>query len=47
MRLLENFVAICGAKRDWSAESFIDSTVSALRQQLGDDKVSPRTLGRR
>ncbi len=39
MRLLENFVAICGAKRDWSAESFIDSTVSALRQQLGDDKV--------
>ena len=39
MRLLENFVAISGAKRDWSAESFIDSTVSALRQQLGDDKV--------
>ena len=39
-RLLENFVAgVCGSKRDWSAESFIDSTVKALREQLGDDKV--------
>ena len=39
-RLLENFVAgVCGSKRDWSAESFIDSTVRALREQLGDDKV--------
>lgn len=37
--IARKFVAICGAKRDWSAESFIDSTVSALRQQLGDDKV--------
>ena len=39
-RLLENCVAgVCGSKRDWSAESFIDSTVKALREQLGDDKV--------
>ncbi len=39
-QLLENFVAgVCGSKRDWSAESFIDSTVKALREQLGDDKV--------
>ncbi len=39
-RLLENFVVgICGSKRDWSAESFIESTVKALREQLGDDKV--------
>ena len=39
-RLLENFVAgVCGSKRDWSAESFIDSTVKALREQLGNDKV--------
>ncbi len=39
-QLLENFVAgVCGSKRDWSAESFIDSTVRALREQLGDDKV--------
>lgn len=40
MQLLENFIAdICHSRRDWSAESFIDSTVKALREQLGDDKV--------
>lgn len=38
--LLRNFVVnICGSRRDWSAESFIDSTVAQLRQQLGNDKV--------
>ena len=38
--LLRNFVAdICGGKQDWSAESFIDTTVAALREQLGNDKV--------
>ena len=38
--LLRNFVAdICGARQDWSAESFIDTTVAQLREQLGDDKV--------
>ena len=38
--ILRNFVKdICGGKLDWTAESFIDSTVKALREQLGDDKV--------
>ena len=38
--LLRNFVVgICGARQDWSAESFIDTTVAQLREQLGDDKV--------
>ncbi len=38
--LLRNFVVnICGSKCDWSAESFIESTVKALREQLGNDKV--------
>ncbi len=38
--LLRNFVAgICGSRQDWSAESFIDTTVAQLREQLGDDKV--------
>ena len=38
--LLRNFVVnICGSRQDWSAESFIDSTVRQLREQLGDDKV--------
>ncbi len=39
-RLLKNFVVdICGGKQDWSAASFIESTVKELRLQLGDDKV--------
>ncbi len=39
-KLLRNFVVdICGGKQDWSAESFIDSTVAELRSQLGNDKV--------
>lgn len=40
MKLLKNFVVdICGGKQDWSAASFIESTVNELRRQLGDDKV--------
>jgi len=39
-QLLENFVAgICGCRRDWTPESFVDATVRDLRAQLGDDKV--------
>jgi GMP synthase (glutamine-hydrolysing) len=38
--ILRNFVVdVCGSKQDWSAASFIETTVAALRQQLGDDKV--------
>lgn len=38
--LLKNFVVgICGGKQDWSAASFIESTVKELREQLGNDKV--------
>lgn len=40
MQLLENFVVgICGSKQDWSASSFIETTVADLRRQLGNDKV--------
>lgn len=40
MQLLKNFVVgICGSRQNWSAESFIESTVRQLREQLGDDKV--------
>jgi GMP synthase (glutamine-hydrolysing) len=39
-QLLKNFVVgVCGCKQDWSAASFIDSTVAELKRQLGDDKV--------
>ena len=38
--LLKNFVvAICGSKQDWSAASFVDTTVAELKAQLGDDRV--------
>ncbi|MDE7377157.1 MAG: glutamine-hydrolyzing GMP synthase [Muribaculaceae bacterium] len=39
-QILRNFVVdICGGKQDWSAASFIESTVASLKEQLGDDKV--------
>lgn len=39
-QLLENFViGICGSRKEWSAESFIDKTVAELKEQLGKDKV--------
>ncbi len=39
-QLLSNFVVnICGSKQSWSAASFIESTVAALKEQLGNDKV--------
>ena len=46
-QLLKNFVVdICGSKQEWSAASFVDSTVAELKQQLGSDRVilglSPR-----
>ena len=38
--LLKNFVVdICGSKQEWSAASFVDTTVAELRAQLGDDRV--------
>lgn len=39
-QLLRNFVVdICGSKQDWSADSFVETTVAELKAQLGDDKV--------
>ena len=39
-QILKNFVVdICGGKQDWSAASFIETTVAALKEQVGDDKV--------
>ena len=38
--MLKNFVlSICKCSQDWTADSFVDSTVAALKAQLGDDKV--------
>ena len=38
--LLYNFVVdICGSKQEWSAASFVDTTVAELKEQLGNDRV--------
>lgn len=38
--LLKNFVIdICGSQKNWSAASFVETTVAELKAQLGDDKV--------
>lgn len=39
-QLLENFlVGICQCSQNWTADSFVESTVSELKEQLGTDKV--------
>jgi GMP synthase (glutamine-hydrolysing) len=38
--LLRNFVVhICGCAQDWTPDQFVESTINALREQLGTDKV--------
>ncbi len=39
-QLLRNFVVdICGSRQEWSAASFVDTTVAELKEQLGSDRV--------
>ena len=39
-QLLQNFVVnICGSRQEWSAASFVDTTVAELKEQLGQDRV--------
>ena len=39
-QLLQNFVVdICGSKQEWSAASFVETTVAELKAQLGNDRV--------
>ena len=38
--LLKNFVVdICGSNQDWSAASFVETTVAELKAELGNDRV--------
>ncbi|MDR1610480.1 MAG: glutamine-hydrolyzing GMP synthase [Candidatus Symbiothrix sp.] len=39
MTVLDNFLNICSAKKDWTPASFIETTIDKLKKQLGDDKV--------
>lgn len=39
-QLLQNFVVgICGCRQEWTAESFVESTIKSLKQKIGDDRV--------
>jgi GMP synthase (glutamine-hydrolysing) len=37
--ILENFLDIAGVERSWSMASFVDTTVEAIRAQVGRDRV--------
>ncbi len=39
-KIIKNFVAdICGCRQDWTPDSYIESSVAQLKQQIGNDKV--------
>jgi len=39
-KILENFVSgICGCSRDWTPDSFVESTVKTIREKVGNDRV--------
>lgn len=39
-KVLENFlVRIAGLKQDWTPDAFVETTVSELKEKIGDDKV--------
>jgi GMP synthase (glutamine-hydrolysing) len=39
-RVLENFVVgICGAERNWSMRSFVDTTIVQIRETVGDQPI--------
>ncbi|MDD2191724.1 MAG: glutamine-hydrolyzing GMP synthase [Bacteroidales bacterium] len=40
LKLLNNFVVdICGCSQNWTPDSFVETTIRNLKQELGEDKV--------
>jgi GMP synthase (glutamine-hydrolysing) len=39
LRIFENFLELCGARRTWSMAGFIDREVEAIRARVGQDRV--------
>ncbi|MDR2683066.1 MAG: glutamine-hydrolyzing GMP synthase [Dysgonamonadaceae bacterium] len=37
--ILDNFLSVCGARKEWTPANFIQSTVRQLQEKLGDDRV--------
>ena len=47
-QLLKNFVfTICGARGDWTPAHFVETTVAAIREKVGNGSRHLRALGRR
>ncbi|OGE93440.1 MAG: glutamine-hydrolyzing GMP synthase [Candidatus Doudnabacteria bacterium RIFCSPHIGHO2_02_FULL_48_21] len=38
-KILENFLRICKAKRDWSMQNFIKDSISQIKKQIGKSKA--------
>ncbi|MGH7353167.1 MAG: glutamine-hydrolyzing GMP synthase [Candidatus Rokuibacteriota bacterium] len=38
-RIFDNFLRVCGLSRTWSMAGFIDTTVEAIRERVGQDRV--------
>lgn len=39
MKMLDNFLNICGVKREWSIDQFIADEIEAIKKKVGDRKV--------
>ena len=39
VKMIDNFLTVCGCERNWTPASFVESSVRQLRQELGDEKV--------
>lgn len=39
MKMLDNFLNICGVTRDWKIESFVDEKVAEIKNAVGNSKV--------
>jgi GMP synthase (glutamine-hydrolysing) len=39
MTVLDNFLSICGARKEWTPANFIQSTVQQLKEKLGNDRL--------
>ncbi|MCX7649277.1 MAG: glutamine-hydrolyzing GMP synthase [Flavobacteriales bacterium] len=39
VRILKNFLAICGFSGDWTPKNFVEETVASLKEKIGKDQV--------
>ena len=37
--ILANFARLCGCRQDWTAGAFVEESIAAIRQKVGDGKV--------